>query len=73
MILASSVAAEADVVAFSAYMTDGEHQVPPEGYIPFQGVESNYGNHYDAKESEFICPTTGLYFFTFTLYSAGKL
>ena len=61
-----------DFVGFSAYMVGGKQSLKPDDFFPFEGVESNHGNHYDPKESEFICPTTGLYYFSVNLFSSGN-
>lgn len=37
--------------------------------LPFAGIISNFGNHYNRTTSQFKCPIRGVYFFQFTLYS----
>ena len=55
-------------VGFSAYVTSD--QTPNEGEtIRFEGVITNEGSHYNPGTSVFTCPTTGLYYFTFSIYA----
>ena len=58
-------------MSFSAYMVGGKHYPKDGETIPFEGVLLNFGGAYNNVESVFTCPVTGVYFFTFSLYSAN--
>ena len=58
-------------VAFYAYMTSNLSP-PSNGHaIIFDHVQTNAGDGYDAFSGIFRAPSSGIYFFTWTIYSAG--
>ena len=61
------------IVAFHAEMGPHKSNLTPGQTIKFETVKQNYGNAYDPQTGIFICPKSGLYFFTFTILAdTGK-
>jgi len=50
-------------VAFYAWITTKQTDLPVGHTIKYDGVGNNYGNGYDPNTGVFTCPTTGLYHF----------
>ncbi|KAG7463978.1 hypothetical protein MATL_G00182330 [Megalops atlanticus] len=46
---------------------------PHEGYevLKFDDIVTNLGNHYDPKTGKFVCPVSGIYFFTYHVLMRG--
>ena len=56
------VSGSSSFVGFTAYATTTRSYNQGDLVI-FDGVVSNYGGHYQADESVFVCPYTGIYVF----------
>ena len=59
-------------MGFYAYADDGYQYPEFRDVISFPNALINFGGHYDPVESMFTCPVSGIYFFTFSLYT-GRL
>lgn len=67
LLLTEDVSTTFEAVGFSAFGFSGTFG---EGdTIPFPGIISNVGGHYDVTNSVFTCPITGLYVFHASLTS----
>ena len=61
------------LIAFHAELGASKANLTPDATIKFETVKQNFGNAYDPLLGYFNCPTTGLYFFTYTIMlNTGK-
>ena len=61
------------MVAFHAELGPLKPHLAPDATIKFETVTQNFGNAYDPQFGFFKCPSSGLYFFTFTIMTnVGK-
>jgi len=52
-------------VAFFAWLTTEQTNLPVGHTVQYDGVGNNYGDGYDKNTGIFTCPTTGLYLLAF--------
>ena len=52
-------------MAFYAYLTTEQTNLPVGHTVQYDGVGNNYGDGYDINTGIFTCPTSGLYLFAF--------
>ena len=61
-----------DSVAFYANMGRDEHKPSIHHAIIFDSVQTNVGDGYNGYSGVFTAPSSGVYFFTWTIYSGGN-
>ena len=59
-------------VAFYAYMSNNEHNPSIHHAIIFDQIQTNIGDGYNKYSGVVHAPSSGVYFFTWTIYSGGS-
>ena len=55
------------MIAFHAELGPHKTNLAADATIKFETVKQNFGNAYDPQSGFFNCPTSGLYYFAFTI------